>query len=56
MMGIALKDDRVPVVKAMNCLLALPAEGEASSFLVEFEIEEPVSGFRYSPGGSASDS
>lgn len=30
MMGIALKDDRVPVVKAMNCLLALPA-GEVYS-------------------------
>ncbi len=25
MMGIPLRDDRVPVVKAMNCLLALPA-------------------------------
>ncbi len=53
---IELLDEEGQVVISEDLLLALPAEGEASSFLVEFEIEEAVSGFRYSAGGSTSDS
>jgi tetratricopeptide (TPR) repeat protein len=53
---IQLLDENGQVLVSEDLLLALPAEGEASSFLVEFESEEPVSGFRYSQDDSASDS
>jgi tetratricopeptide (TPR) repeat protein len=44
------------VVTTEELMITMPAEGEASSFLLQFQIEEPVSGFQYNQGGSSSDS
>ncbi len=44
------------VVSSEELLITLPPEGEATSFLLQFQIEEPVSGFRYSQASPAADS
>lgn len=44
------------VVTSEELLITLPAEGEATSFLLQFQIEEPVSGFQYNQEATASDS
>jgi hypothetical protein len=41
------------VVMSEELLITLPAEGEATSFLLQFQIEEPVSGFQYGSGGDS---
>ena len=43
------------VVLSEDLLITLPAEGEATTFLLQFQSEEPVSGFQYE-GSSAFDS
>ena len=53
---VQLLGEEGQVVMSEDLLITLPAEGEASSFLLQFQIEEPVSGFQYGSGGSASDS
>jgi tetratricopeptide (TPR) repeat protein len=53
---VQLLGEEGQVVMREELLITLPAEGEASSFLLQFEIEEPVSGFQYVSDGSASDS
>ena len=53
---VQLLGEEGQVVMREDLLITLPAEGEASSFLLQFEIEEPVSGFQYGSDGSASDS
>ena len=53
---VQLLGEEGQVVLREDLLITLPAEGEASSFLLQFEIEEPVSGFQYGSDGSASDS
>ena len=52
---IQLLDDEGQVVVSEDLLITLPGAGEATTFLLQFQIEDPVSGFRYgSP--TASDS
>jgi tetratricopeptide (TPR) repeat protein len=53
---VQLLGEEGQVVMREDLLITLPAEGEASSFLLQFQIEEPVSGFKYGSDGSASDS
>lgn len=53
---IQLLGEEGQVLISEDLLLALPAEGEASSFVLEFEVEEPVSGFQYSLSGSGGES
>lgn len=43
------------VITSEDLLIVLPPEGEATSFLLQFEIEEIVSGFQYTGGGSTGD-
>jgi tetratricopeptide (TPR) repeat protein len=40
------------VVMSEELLITLPGEGEATSFLLQFQIEDPISGFQYSASGS----
>ena len=55
MVPIQLLGEEGQVVVSEDLLITLPAEGEATTFLLQFQIEEPVSGFQYG-GGTASDS
>lgn len=41
------------VVTSEELLITLPAEGESTSFLLQFQIEEPVSGFQYGSDGDS---
>jgi tetratricopeptide (TPR) repeat protein len=43
------------VVISEDLLIALPPEGEATSFLLQFQTEEIVSGFQYAGSGSTGD-
>jgi hypothetical protein len=36
-----------------DLLITLPAEGEATTFLLQFQIEESVTGFQYEAGTTA---
>ncbi len=40
------------VIMSEDLLITLPGEGEATSFLLQFQIEDPISGFQYSVSGS----
>ena len=53
---VSLLDEEGNVVVTEELMLTLPAAGEATSFLLQFQIEEPVAGFQYGQGASASDS
>lgn len=43
------------VITSEELLITLPPEGEATSFLLQFQSEEVVSGFQYTGGGSTGD-
>jgi hypothetical protein len=43
------------VIISEDLLIALPPEGEATSFLLQFQTEEIVSGFQYSGSESPGD-
>ncbi len=51
--SVELLGEEGQVLMTEELLLTLPAEGEASAFQLQLQIEEPVLGFRY---GAASDS
>jgi len=53
---ISLLDEEGQVVMTEELMLTLPAAGEATSFLLQFQIEEPVAGFQYGQEASSSDS
>ncbi len=44
------------IIASEELLITLPAAGEASSFLLQFQIEDAVSGFQYNQDGSSADS
>ena len=43
------------VITSEDLLITLPPEGEATSFLLQFQSEETVSGFQYAGSGSTGD-
>jgi tetratricopeptide (TPR) repeat protein len=53
---ISLLGEEGQVVMTEELMLTLPAAGEATSFLLQFQIEDPVAGFQYGQDASASDS
>jgi len=53
---VELLGEEGQVVTSDELLITLPAEGEASSFLLQFEVEESVAGFRYGGGAGTSGS
>jgi len=53
---VSLLDEEGQVVITEELMLTLPAAGEATSFLLQFQSEEPVAGFQYGQDASASDS
>ena len=53
---VRLLDEEGKVVMTEELMLTLPAAGEATSFLLQFQIDESVAGFQYGQGASASDS
>jgi tetratricopeptide (TPR) repeat protein len=52
---VQLLGDEGQVVISEDLLITLPAEGEATTFLLQFQIEESVTGFQYE-AGTTSDS
>lgn len=49
---VELLGDAGQVVATDDLVITLPGEGEASSFMLQIDIEEPVAGFQYSAAGS----
>ena len=52
---IDLLDESGDVIITEDLLITLPPEGEATSFLLQFQSEEVVSGFQYTGSGSTGD-
>jgi len=55
---VSLLDEEGNVMMTEELMLTLPAAAadEAASFVLQFQIEEPVAGFRYGQGATATDS
>jgi len=53
---VQLLGDDGQVLMSEDLTIAMPAEGEMTSFLLQFQTEEPVAGFQYGQDGSQSGS
>jgi tetratricopeptide (TPR) repeat protein len=49
---VELLGDTGDVVASDELVITLPGEGETASFMLQFEVEEPVAGFQYGPAGA----
>lgn len=53
---VDLLGDEGQVIMSEDLLITLPGEGEASTFLLQFQVEESVAGFRYGSGAATAGS